>query len=51
MIATPLDAEAIERLLEKGRQKAIDLDIDPVGGLTLHAGDGEFVSCTSGSDQ
>lgn len=42
------DAEWIEELLEKVRQKAIDLGFNPVGGLSFYAGDGDIISSPFG---
>ncbi len=42
------DAEAIEELLEKVRQEAIDLDFNPVSGLIFLAGDDDIISSAFG---
>jgi hypothetical protein len=45
---SPTDVPAIEELLEKVRQKAINLGFNPVSGLTFLAGDGEIISSAFG---
>lgn len=42
------DAESIEELMEKVRQKAIDLGFNPVGDLVFLAGDGDIISSPFG---
>jgi hypothetical protein len=42
------DAEAIEELMENVRQKAIDLEFNPVSGLIFLAGDGDIISSAFG---